>query len=285
MDTVELGYAISATQADEIRECVKRRDIHVSSVHNYCPVPQGAMRGHPEHFLIGSAIARERQQAIRLTLHTLSLAADVQAKAVVVHAARVKMKHYTPVLIDLADAGKINGKKWIRTFNKELKGREKRAAKHLEFLRRSLDELLPHFEAAKIPIALENLPSWDTMPNEIEMLSLCKAYDSPYLRYWHDIGHGQVRENLGFINHEHWVETLMPFLAGTHIHDCAPPANDHLVPPYGRINFQKFKPLADDNILKVWEPAPGTPAEILKEGIQALRESWAEPGVGPMATN
>ena len=51
IETVELGYAITSDQADSIRDMVKQDRVHVSSVHNYCPVPTGVSTGHPEHFL------------------------------------------------------------------------------------------------------------------------------------------------------------------------------------------------------------------------------------------
>ena len=275
LDTVELGYAITSDQADELRKLVDSKQLRVSSVHNYCPVPPGASIGHPEHFLFGAESAEERRRAVQQTLHTLALASDVGAGAIVAHAARVRMRRLTPKLIELAENGKQGSRTWCRTYQKTLQRRDKRADIHMGYLRESLDALLPHFQEAGIALALENLPSWDAMPSETEMLTLCSEYDTPALRYWHDIGHGQVRANLGFIHHQHWVEKLLPYTAGTHVHDCAPPADDHLMPPLGRVNFSHLKSFAAPGIIRVLEPAPGTPAEAIRTGLALIREAWS----------
>ena len=274
IETVELGYAITSDQADSIRDMVKQDRVHVSSVHNYCPVPTGVSTGHPEHFLFDGATASERRMAVQYTVHSLSLAKDVGASAVVVHAARVKTCRTTSKLIDLAKAGKQGTRAWHRMFNKTLARREKKAVIHMDELRRTLDKLLPHFVEAGVALALENLPSWDAMPNESEMLLLCNEYKSPALRYWHDMGHGEVRANLGFIHHKHWVEKLLPHTAGTHIHDVVYPADDHLMPPVGQLKFKDFACFASPDILRVLEPAPGTPAHAVIEGLKCVRKAW-----------
>jgi hypothetical protein len=43
--------------------------------------------------------------------------------------------------------------------------------------------------------------------------------NSPNLVYWHDCGHAQIKENLGFIHHALHLESLAPRLAGFHVHD------------------------------------------------------------------
>ena len=68
---------------------------------------------------------------------------------------------------------------------------------------------------------------WEALPTEVEMFELLREFGSRRLRYWHDMGHGQIRENMGFINQVRWLEKLQPHLAGMHVHDVARPACDH----------------------------------------------------------
>ncbi len=284
LDAIELGYALTSDQADDIRKIVSQGGVSVTSVHNYCPVPPAVSTGHPEHFLFDADSESERRNAVQYTLHSLSLAKDTGAGAVVVHAARVKMKRTTEKLIALAQANKIGSRAWLKLFDRTLARREKRAYRHLDTLRRTLDSLLPHFEDAGIAIALENLPSWDAMPTESEMLRLCEDYKSPYLRYWHDIGHGKVRENLRFINHTYWAEKLLPYTAGIHIHDVVPPADDHLMPPLGNVDFSSLAFFSKAPLFRVLEPAPETPVQAVIDGIAHIRSAWSDleaPSSGP----
>jgi sugar phosphate isomerase/epimerase len=109
------------------------------------------------------------------------------------------------------------------------------------------------------------------------MKRLLTHFDSPVLRYWHDIGHGQIRENLGLIAARHWVQQLSPWLAGFHVHDVAQPATDHLMPPEGTIEFSGFTPFVHDATVCVLEPAPGTPASEVSAAVETIRGTWGPP--------
>jgi hypothetical protein len=59
-----------------------------------------------------------------------------------------------------------------------------------------------------------------------------------------------------------------------HVHDVAPPAYDHLMPPAGTLDFATFRPLLKEGIALVMEPAPGTPIESIREGRRLIEEAW-----------
>lgn len=276
--SVELGYDLTVDLVPGIKRMVESGDIRVVSVHNFCPVPIGAPRGHPELFSLCATDARERTAAVKRTTETIEFAADVEASCVVVHAGRVEMKHLTPKLISLAEAGKQYDRKFEKVKLKLMMGREKRASRHMQALVKSVEELMPALERTGLTMALENLPSWEAIPNEIEAERLLSGFSSPRLGYWHDIGHGRIRHNLGLISEMHWLEKLSPWLAGFHIHDVAGPAMDHLMPPRGDVDFSVFKPFITSDTLLVMEPAPGTPPGQIREGAEALEEVWGNPG-------
>jgi len=274
---VELGYDLTVDLVPGVKKLVEEKAVTVDTVHNFCPVPIGAPYGHPELFPLTSSDEIVRQSAIVHTRRTIDFAAQVHARVVVAHAGTVEMAILTRKLITLYEKGKRYSPRYERTKLKLLIQRDRKVRRHLDQLRRSVEELLPDLEDSRVQLALENLPTWESVPAETEMEDLLKSFNSPWLRYWHDTGHGQIRENLGFISHLHWFERLEPWLAGMHIHDVASPASDHLMPPAGDMEFLPFKKMARSGILLTLEPAPGTPYADVREGHRIVKEVWGKP--------
>ena len=273
-DAVELGYNLTVDLVPGVLRMVQDRAVRVTSVHNYCPVPIGAPQGHPELFLLSSSDRRVRDSAILHIRKTIDFAAEVGAGVVVLHAGRVEMHHFTNDLIRLCESNRQYDGAYEKKKLKLLLQREKKAPRHLERVYTGLELLLPALEANRVKLALEILPSWEAIPSEAEMEQIGRRFDSPWLGYWYDIGHGQIRDNLGLVSSIRWLERLESYLAGMHIHDAAPPAFDHLMPPRGKVNFSLLKPWAQLDIPLVLEPVPGTPAEHILEGVALLREAW-----------
>ena len=273
---VELGYQLGEPQVEGGRRRVASGALRVASVHAYCPFPLGAPGGHPELYLIASRDDDDRAMAVILLQRTLALAAEVGARAVVIHAGRIDVSPDSQELIAAAEDDGVDGKRYLKLLHRNQRRRARRAGKHLDALRCSLDALLPRGTAARVTLCLENLPSWEAVPTEEEMLELMRQYAGAPLAYWHDLGHGQVRANLGWIDHRAWAERLLPHTCGLHIHDVHPLAHDHLVPGAGKLPFQNFAWYGPSPVLKVLEPAPGTPAAEVKAGLAHLRQAWGE---------
>ncbi len=156
-----------------------------------------------------------------------------------------------------------------------LRARERQAGKHLEALRRSLDRLVPRFEKAGVALCLENLPSWEAVPSEAEIARLVADYPVSALAHWHDLGHGQVRQNLGWsTDHAAVAAHLLPITRGIHIHDVRGLADDHQVPGAGVIDFTRFAFYGTAAVIRVFEPLPGTPATALAAALARLRQTW-----------
>ena len=274
---VELGYDLRLDLVPGVLRMVEQKAVRVLSVHNFCPVPIGAPKGHPELYSLSDRDPRERERAVQHTERTIRFAAEVGARVVVAHAGNVEMTKRSPELLALCAEGRMGTPVYERVKLKLQIAREKKAPRHLEGLRESLNRLLPVLAETGVQLALENLPMWEAIPTEIEMERLCQEVNSPYLRYWHDIGHGQIRHLLGFINPERWLERLTPWLAGLHIHDVRPPALDHAMPPGGMVDFTRFRPFVKLDILRILEPGPGAPAEKITEAVGYIRGLWEKP--------
>jgi sugar phosphate isomerase/epimerase len=273
---VELGYDLTIDLVPGVRARVADGTIVVDSVHNFCPVPVGAPRGHPELFQLASRDAREREAAVRHTLRTIELAGELGARAVVVHAGNVVMRRLTGTLLDMLGSGRRYTPRYERTRMKLLTRRARAVPKHLDALSLALEALLPRAEDAGVRLALENLPSWESLPTESELVMLFERFPSPALAAWHDIGHARVRENLGLIGARNWLERLAPHVAGFHVHDVRAPAHDHLMPPRGEIDFAPFRPFVRSGIVAVLEPAPATPQEEIRAAVCMLESLWGD---------
>lgn len=273
--SVELGYDLRLELVEGVVSAVKRGDIKVVSLHNFCPVPMGATRGHPEIYTLGAVDKRERENAVTHTTRTLRFAAEVGARFVVTHAGNVEMDSISRQMFDLIHAGQQYSDFYEKLKLKAQVQRDKKAPKQIDGLRTGIEALLPVIEETGVKLAIENLPTWEAIPTEVELEKLLQTYGDRGLRYWHDMGHAQIRQNLGFINMERWMDRLKPWMAGMHVHDVSPPATDHVMPPLGQIDFQRFQRFGSSDIVRVIEPTTRTPKEEIVEGLRYLQEKWA----------
>ena len=289
-DALELGYHTTEELAAGVLRRVQAGSVKVDSVHAYCPVPVGAPHGYPELYLLASLDEDERAMAAILLGRTLTFAASMGARAVVLHAGRIFLKTlfgelHTRTLVDaLEEDGTLEGPKYQRLLAKALRRRSSRVRKYFDGFCLSLDALLPKFEKAGVTLCLENLPSIEAFPDEREMLMLKQRFDTTSLAYWHDMGHGQVRENLGWIRHVETARELLPFTRGVHIHDAEPLMDDHLPPGKGMIDFEAFAFYGSDEVLKVFEPSPDVTPDELRQSLQVVRQAWGGPAVSTDAT-
>lgn len=281
---IELGYRLSGQQADGVRRRVAAGAVRVTSIHAPCPVPLAAPSGNPELFLLAARDEDERRMACIHVLRTLEMAVDFGATAIVAHAGRVAMPDISRRVIRQQRTGRLPTT-WERFVHRRLMAmRQRRARACLEALETSLAEILPFFDQARVALCLENLPSWEGVPNEVEMIGLLQRFQTPSLRYWHDLGHGQVRQNLGFAGHRVWVERLLPHLGGVHVHDVLPPDHDHLAPGEGCLPFPDFACLGTPGIIRVFEPGASVAPEALVHGLAHVRAAWQCPSVAAPAT-
>ncbi|WFB34415.1 TIM barrel protein [Kiritimatiellota bacterium B12222] len=277
LSRMELGYDTRVDLLPGIEAMLDAGTITVNSVHNYCPVPMGAPRGHPELWTFADLDQRVHELAVQHTLRTMQFAADINAKIVVIHCGYVQQrKTSTRDLMDLVARNQFNSPRYEKQFMKFIKERDKRVGKHLDQVRKALEYLLPHAEQLNVELGLENLPTLEAVPNEGEMEQLVQEFQHPKLKYWHDMGHGQIRENLGFINHMRWLERLTPCLGGLHVHDVADKLQDHVMPPDGELGLERFRPYSLMELPLVIEPSPRATFEELQSCVAWLKHWWED---------
>lgn len=271
---VELGYDLRVDLVPGVMEMFKSNSVQIVSLHNFCPLPVGAVRAHPEIYTFTDDDPRMRECAIEHTIRTIRFAAEVGAKTVIAHAGHVPGIHYSRDLIALCEQSSRYTPEYETRLQKLRTARDRKAPVYINYLTACLDRLLPELANCGVTLALELLPTWEAVPTELEIENLMRQYNSPYVRCWYDVGHAQIRSNLGFVNSDRWRDRLEPWIAGFHLHDVNFPAQDHLMPPQGQVDFAPLKRLAESGRPLIFEPAPNTPSELVLGGKHFLDKIW-----------
>ena len=137
-------------------------------------------------------------------------------------------------------------------------------------LNRIVDEAKP----MGLRLGIENREALEEIPFESDFNLLFKELRDPTIVYWHDTGHAQIKENLGFINHRMHLESMSERLYGFHVHDVEFPGRDHRAPGMGTIDWPSLKPLVLPRHLKVFEFSPSLAPEEIKRGVEHLKSIW-----------
>jgi len=122
----------------------------------------------------------------------------------------------------------------------------------------------------RMKLGFEIRQEFEEFPHEEEFPEVLAAYPPEVVGYWHDFGHSQCKEFLGWHDHLETMKLRSSRLLGAHIHDCRRPQEDHLPLGHGEIAFSALLPLMPENAIGVLELAPGTP----EEQVIASRHLW-----------
>src|ERR1044071_8619384 len=269
----ELSHGIRISLLPGILEAVDAGEIKISTLHNFCPLPIGVSHAAPNLFKFTSLDARERENAYRHSVKTIETAARLKAQLVVLHMGAIDMKDYTDRLLDLLGNGEKESRKFQKLCLEAEEKREQKKEKHVQFAGEMLRRLLEHAERYGIKLGIENREAIEEIPLESDFGFFFREFDHPLVCYWHDTGHAQIKENLGFIQHAMHLESMANRLAGFHIHDVQFPGRDHCPPGSGMIDYAALKPFVRPDHIKVFELSPGVALEELEAGVAHLKSS------------
>lgn len=273
---VELGYDLTVLLVPGVRKMVNAGAICVDSVHAYCPIPSGLPYGHPELYNLLAPLTRARKNAIEHVVDTVHFAGEVGASTVVLHGGNISLGNMTQKLILLYEQEEQFSDKYDKIKTSLMMKREAKAKRNIEYLYDAVEQLIPVLEETGVNLAFENLPTWEAIPSESETFAMINHFKADCIKYWHDMGHGHVRQTLGFVSPIRWLEDLLPHLAGMHVHDVIKPAGDHIMPPSGEVDFAPYARFMNGDIPAVLEPYPGLPAEDITGAVKFLSSVWKE---------
>ena len=275
-DSIELGHGIRLSLMPGVQKMFDSGQVRFSSLHNFCPSPVEVMVASPDCYQLSAVSSQERERAVKQTLQTIDFAERLGAPFVVLHLGQVEMQPITDRLIQMTKAGMHLSREYVRAKLKAVETRERRAPVYLQRVKDCLRRIVEHAASKSVRIALESRRGYEEIPSERELPSLLEELNSGQVGYWHDFGHSQIKENLGFIDHAEWLGAVGSRAIGCHVQDCVWPAKDHEAPFTGRIDFDKLVPLLPTNCLFVWEMGPNKTAEAIRQSVQIWKEHFGE---------
>jgi len=272
----ELSHGIRISLLPGIFEALKAGEIKISSVHNFCPLPVGVDKPSPNLYEFSSDRERDRQLAIKHTVNTLEFAVKVGAPLVVLHFGSMDLKDYTGKLKGLLERGERGSLKFQKLVAEANVAREAKKKIFYDHSRETLRHLLTEAKFRGLKLGIEIREAVEELPVESDFKSLLEEFPAPHVYYWHDVGHAQIKADLGFIRHSEHLALLAGRLAGFHIHDVKFPARDHFPPGGGDIDFAALKPFVKPEHIKVFELSPKVPTESVQRGVAHLKRIWGE---------
>jgi sugar phosphate isomerase/epimerase len=273
---IELSHGLNLPMMEGILKMAERGGINFTSLHNFCPQPVEVMSDSPDCYEFTSTRQEVRQRAIKTTLQTIDYAHRVGAKRIVLHSGTVgPMRGFMKGLIGMI----INGKFLSKDYGEEkLRGVQERENASEETLRLLVETLKPVIAAAGekgIRLGIENRDAYEQVPTEREHAELLDKL-GPVCGYWHDFGHAQRKENMGFGDHRASLEKLGSRAIGSHLHDARWPVEDHLVPFTGSIDYATLVPLLPKDIPFVIELHPKREASEILTAADRWRKEFGD---------
>lgn len=272
----ELSHGIRVSLLQGIFDAVEANEIKISSLHNFCPLPLGISHAAPNVFQFSAMRSRERESAFRHTLRTIETAARVGASVVVLHLGSVDMPDYTNRLRKMTREGKNNTEKYKKLCSEALLKREEIKKPYLDNVFETLHKIVEEAKKNGVKLGIENREGLEEIPFEPDFELFFKEFNDSTLVYWHDTGHAQIKENIGFIHHKLHLEAMEKWLFGFHIHDVQFPDIDHSPPGSGGVDFKSLRSIVKPHHLKVFELSPALNVEQIKAGVSYLKSVWGD---------
>lgn len=246
---VELSHGIRITLVPGILRAVQEGVVKVSSTHNFCPLPTGAMRAAPNLYEPSAPDPREREQWLRHTMRSLDFAAEVQAEVLVCHLGRVRFRWFDPAR-RLAryraahpEAGRASDDAAYGAVRRGAQARlERKLPSFWEHAKASVRAVLDHATRRGVRLGFENRDGFDELPRDADFGGFLAEFasDAP-VGYWHDTGHAELKARLGLLDPREQLAALAPRTLGFHLHDVGPDERDHQPLGTGEIDFAMIR--------------------------------------------
>ena len=244
---VELSHGIRISLVPGILKAVEEGQVEISSVHNFCPLPNTVQHAAPNLYQPSASDARERDLWHRYSMQTLDFAVKVGAPRVVMHSGSVHFFFASPESrlerwIDKSglSAGELlEHKDFRKRCDRTTKRISAASRRWLERVRESYKRLFPEVRERQLILGIENREGLEELPSDAGFLDFLDSLgaDAP-VGYWHDCGHAFIKHQFGIIDHLEHLERHADRLVGFHIHDVSAEGKDHQVPGTGRIDFK-----------------------------------------------
>jgi sugar phosphate isomerase/epimerase len=266
----EINYVIPPSGVEAL---IASKTIAFSSVHSPCPrvrMPDGRLS---DAYNLAALDDDERRAAVDVARTSVDTAVRANASLLVVHLGGIgnAMFDEEKQLRKLYDHPANDATELERLRKNGIDRRRREAPKHLAGARQSLDELAEYAAAKGVTIGLENRYHFSEFPDPDEMAMLLADYPPSVAGFWLDLGHAEVLDRLGFIDHRRWLDELSDRCVGAHVHDVDGLA-DHRAPGFGTADWLHYAAKLPPLIPRVCEINQKQDEERVAGAIPFLRE-------------
>ncbi len=278
-DRIELSHGMTIAKLPGIQKAYNRGIFKCSGVHNFFPSPVEVMIDAPDAYEFTSHRAFDRQRAMEMTLRTLDLAAQFEAEYLVLHMGSVPLRSqkFTKPLTATVSQGCQRTADYIKAKIAFVKKREKIGPLYFNRAIEALSTLADRAAELGVKLAIESRSRFEDMPTEREMMALQGHFAShPWVGYWHDFGHVQLKHNLGLLDHHQWLDQVSPYLIGGHVHDVEWPARDHRIPFSGTLDYAPLLEFFPVNCPLIWELSPTREASEIRVALAHWKNKFPE---------
>ena len=272
VEGVELEYRITTPMLKEILPLLKKKRVSAVSLHNFFPLPEGLPKekASGDVFSLSAPDREERELAVKYTLRTMEWAEELGARAVVLHLGKIPMDDPMEDLKKLYDQKKIQTGEGKNFIEGQKKIRARKSVKHLDAALRSLEKLALEADRRRILLAVENRFNLQDFPDFDEFKILFREFSGGPVRYWHDLGHATVQQNLGLSDQKEFLEKFSELLVGVHLHGCRG-YDDHYAPGSGEEDYSLLQNFLRPDTLLVVETHHRASREEMLRGLEFLR--------------
>jgi sugar phosphate isomerase/epimerase len=265
---IEANASISPQMLSELL----KTGVSISSIHAPCPATLSS-RGVPTSGLSLSSLSeRDRMEAVGFTKQTIDLASSVKARAIVLHMGEVPIDlNLQGRLFGLYRDGYAQTKEYSQAKEELVCQRDSRAPHHLDEAKRSLQEIAEYGLQNGVILGLETRFHPHEIPNMDEMAELLSKSPRDSVGYWHDVGHAEVQQQLGFGSHEEWLSLFRYRMVGIHLHDVLG-ITDHHAPGEGEVNWEIVSKYLRPEVLKVCEIGEWNNEAQIRGVVEFLRD-------------
>lgn len=270
---MELSHGIRISLVPGILKAVEEKLIEVSSVHNFCPLPNSAQSAAPNLFQPSAADQREINLWQRYTLQTLDFAVKVGAQNVVMHSGSTWYFFGSPERkldkwIDEAElkaCDLLGHKEFEKQRNRAMRRIRRVSKKTMKRICASYAYMLPFAKERGLILCLENREGLEEMPIDKDYPDFLKSLPEPeHAGYWHDTGHAEIKHQFGLLDHHEHLASMADRLKGFHLHDVSKGGRDHQVPGTGVIDFQMIAEFVRPEHTLVLELSPKLTVDEVK---------------------
>jgi sugar phosphate isomerase/epimerase len=245
----------------------------ISAVHEPCPAVVPVAELNRRNWLISAPDEEDRQQGVLATRRSIDLAHELGAQAVVVHPERVDIDPaLESALVDLYRAGESNQPRYAEVKEQLAAARAAQAGANMQSVRRSVVELAGYAAGRGVHLGLENRLHYYEIPLPDELDELLDLGLGEVVGYWHDIGHAQVLEHLGFYPHEEWLRRFagpLGRMIGVHLHDVVG-VTDHFAAGLGQVDWELVAGYVPVGALRTCEFQSFNSSQQVAAGLQWL---------------